>query len=257
MKWGLILVTRTLVLLDFCFMSLADKEPHPGEHEEFIKPLWKQGVGSTIHCVAGDATGIILAAVIIGILGLPMWLDLIVEYLAGFAFGLFIFQSLFMKSMMGRDGSSHEFSDDESRHARDGAEAAGVLGRHVGRRDGGLRSRISRQCLDGCAKLKHGLMTVRDMIPLSASGDATRSNDAKMGDPHSAHKPEGHEEASKAAGVHHGAGHKMESQATWPQLLAIGVVRRLALKTTIGFDTGRYEANFTEDDLRIRIVLHH
>jgi len=30
-----------------------------------------------------------------------MWVDLIVEYLAGFAFGLFIFQSLFMKSMMG------------------------------------------------------------------------------------------------------------------------------------------------------------
>ena len=27
------------------------------------RPLWKQGVGSTIHCVAGDATGIILAAV--------------------------------------------------------------------------------------------------------------------------------------------------------------------------------------------------
>ena len=30
-----------------------------------------------------------------------MWLDLIVEYLSGFAFGLFIFQSLFMKSMKG------------------------------------------------------------------------------------------------------------------------------------------------------------
>jgi manganese oxidase len=30
-----------------------------------------------------------------------MWIDLIVEYLAGFAFGLFIFQPLFMKSMMG------------------------------------------------------------------------------------------------------------------------------------------------------------
>jgi len=30
-----------------------------------------------------------------------MWLDLIVEYVAGFAFGLFIFQSLFMKSVMG------------------------------------------------------------------------------------------------------------------------------------------------------------
>jgi hypothetical protein len=30
-----------------------------------------------------------------------MWLDLIIEYTAGFAFGLFIFQSLFMKEMMG------------------------------------------------------------------------------------------------------------------------------------------------------------
>jgi manganese oxidase len=49
----------------------------------------------------GDATGIILAAAITASLGLPMWLDLIVEYLAGFSFGLFIFQSLFMKSMMG------------------------------------------------------------------------------------------------------------------------------------------------------------
>ena len=30
-----------------------------------------------------------------------MWIDLIVEYTAGFAFGLFIFQALFMKGMMG------------------------------------------------------------------------------------------------------------------------------------------------------------
>src|SRR5260370_42098145 len=43
----------------------------------------------------------ILAAVITATLGLPMWIDLIVEYATGFAFGLFIFQSLFMKSMMG------------------------------------------------------------------------------------------------------------------------------------------------------------
>jgi hypothetical protein len=32
--------------------------------------------------------------VITATLGLPMWIDLIVEYVAGFAFGLFIFQSL-------------------------------------------------------------------------------------------------------------------------------------------------------------------
>ena len=34
-------------------------------------------------------------------LGLPMWLDLLIEYVCGFAFGLLIFQSLFMKDMLG------------------------------------------------------------------------------------------------------------------------------------------------------------
>lgn len=101
MKWGFVLVTMYMGPIGLLLYVMADKEPHPGEHEEFVKPLWKQGVGSTIHCVAGDATGIILAAVITSALGLPMWLDLIVEYATGFAFGLFIFQSLFMKNMMG------------------------------------------------------------------------------------------------------------------------------------------------------------
>src|SRR5438270_3346779 len=101
MKWVFILVTLYTGPIGLLMYVLADKEPRPGEHEEFVRPLWKQGVGSTIHCIAGDATGIILAAVVTALLGLPMWLDLIVEYLAGFAFGLFIFQSLFMKSMMG------------------------------------------------------------------------------------------------------------------------------------------------------------
>lgn len=101
MKWGFILVTLYMGPFGLLLYVMADKEPRPGEHETFVAPLWRQGVGSTIHCVAGDATGIILAAVVTATLGLPMWIDLIVEYLAGFAFGLFIFQSLFMKSMMG------------------------------------------------------------------------------------------------------------------------------------------------------------
>jgi FtsP/CotA-like multicopper oxidase with cupredoxin domain len=101
MKWGFILITLYMGPLGLLLYVLADKEPRPGEHEQFVSPLWKQGIGSTIHCVAGDATGIILAAAVTALLGLPMWLDLIVEYLAGFSFGLFIFQSLFMKEMMG------------------------------------------------------------------------------------------------------------------------------------------------------------
>lgn len=101
MKWGFILVTLYMGPFGLLLYVLADKEPRPGEHEHFTSPLWKQGVGSTIHCVAGDATGIILAATVTALLGLPMWIDLIVEYIAGFSFGLFIFQSLFMKKMMG------------------------------------------------------------------------------------------------------------------------------------------------------------
>src|SRR3954469_2375553 len=101
MKWGFILVTLYMGPLGLLLYVLADKEPRPGEHERFTAPLWKQGVGSTIHCVAGDATGIILAAAITAALGLPMKWDLVVEYAAGFGFGLLVFQALFMKEMMG------------------------------------------------------------------------------------------------------------------------------------------------------------
>lgn len=101
MRWGFILITLYGGPIALLVYVLADKEPRPGTHERFIEPLWKQGIGSTVHCIAGDSTGIILAAVITASLGLPMWLDLIVEYASGFAFGLFIFQALFMKDMMG------------------------------------------------------------------------------------------------------------------------------------------------------------
>jgi FtsP/CotA-like multicopper oxidase with cupredoxin domain len=101
MKWGFVLVTIYMGPIGLLLYVMADKEPTPGAHEEFIKPLWKQGVGSTVHCVAGDATGIIAAAVTVALIGLPMWLDLIIEYTAGFLFGLLIFQALFMRKTMG------------------------------------------------------------------------------------------------------------------------------------------------------------
>ncbi|RUO99841.1 DUF4396 domain-containing protein [Hyphomicrobium sp.] len=101
MKWGFVLTTLYMGPIGLLLYVMADKEPQPGGHEEFIKPLWKQGVGSTVHCVAGDATGIVVAAVITALVGLPMWVDLIVEYTAGFLFGLLIFQALFMRKIMG------------------------------------------------------------------------------------------------------------------------------------------------------------
>jgi len=101
MKWGFVLITLYMGPIGLLLYVMADKEPKPGAHEEFVKPLWKQGVGSTVHCVAGDATGIIVAAVVTALVGLPMWADLIVEYTAGFLFGLLVFQALFMRKTMG------------------------------------------------------------------------------------------------------------------------------------------------------------
>lgn len=98
-KWAWTLVTFYLGPIAAAIYIFSDKEPKPGTHEEFIAPLWRQGVGSTLHCVAGDATGIIAAAVITAALGLPMWIDLISEYTFGFLFGLLVFQALFMRSM--------------------------------------------------------------------------------------------------------------------------------------------------------------
>ena len=79
---------------------LSCREPSPGAHEEFVAPLWKQSVGSTIHCLAGDATGVIAAAILTSHLHLPMGLDAAVEYAVGFGFGLLVFQALFMKGVL-------------------------------------------------------------------------------------------------------------------------------------------------------------
>jgi len=78
---------------------LSCKQPMPHMHDAFINVHWKQAVGSLLHCVAGDATGIIFSAVIVYHFGLPNGLDLSVEYLSAFIVGLFIFQALFMLSM--------------------------------------------------------------------------------------------------------------------------------------------------------------
>ncbi|RSK38838.1 DUF4396 domain-containing protein [Hymenobacter perfusus] len=101
MKWGWVLVTLYTGPVGLLVYWFSCREPSPGTHEQFVAPLWKQAVGSTIHCAAGDATGIIVAAAITGYFGLRMGVDIWLEYAAGFAFGLFIFQALFMKDMMG------------------------------------------------------------------------------------------------------------------------------------------------------------
>ena len=237
MKWGFILVTLYTGPFGLLLYVLADKEPAPGQHEAFIKPLWKQGVGSTMHCIAGDATGIILAAVVTASLGLPMWLDLIVEYTAGFAFGLFIFQAFFMQSMMGgsywqslRMSFVPEFVSMNFMMAA----MAPVMSFLMMGRD--MRAMEPTQLLfwgvmslgvmAGYAlaypsnvwmvarELKHGLMTVRK--PGSRFDRASGEHGA------------GHGSRRKCA-ERHGQGHEMKSTATLPQIAAVGGVSLCAL----------------------------
>ena len=252
MKWGFILVTLYMGPIGLLLFVLADKEPRPGEHEAFIRPLWKQGVGSTIHCVAGDATGIIVAAVIVAVLGLPMWLDLIIEYLAGFAFGLFIFQSLFMKNMMGgsywhnvRKSFVPEFVSMNFMMAG----MAPVMSFLMMGRD--MRAMVPTELLfwgvmslgvmAGFALawpsnvwlvqrgLKHGLMTQRDEPTGHASADA------------SAH-------GSGQHGTQHG-GHDTHTDATTPQLAAVGGVSLLALAIGMAAPANWVNLNLSAHDV--------
>lgn len=101
MKAAWILVTIYTGPIGLFFYLVSCKEPIPGTHEKFIEKLWKQSLGSEVHCLAGDATGIIAAAIILSFFEIPRTWEVIIEYVAGFGFGLFIFQALFMKKMMG------------------------------------------------------------------------------------------------------------------------------------------------------------
>lgn len=60
MKWGWLLVTLYTGPIGAAVYVLSCQEPRPGSHANFVASLWKQGVGSTIHRMTGDATGIIV-----------------------------------------------------------------------------------------------------------------------------------------------------------------------------------------------------
>ena len=98
MRWGWVLITLytgVFALAAYCFTHRAVTG------EKRVPPIWIQSVESTIHCVAGDATGILLATVVTIWLRLPMSKEVVIEYVAGFAVGLLVFQALCMKPSVG------------------------------------------------------------------------------------------------------------------------------------------------------------
>jgi Domain of unknown function (DUF4396) len=101
LKWGFVLVTLFTGPLGAFLYVLGCREPLPGLHEKYVAAQWRQTLGSTMHCVAGDGVGIMAGAVIGGIFILPKAADITLEYLLGFLFGWGIFQALFMRDMAG------------------------------------------------------------------------------------------------------------------------------------------------------------
>lgn len=97
LAWALIIIYTGP--LGFFLYLISCRQPMPKMHDEFIKDHWKQAVGSTIHCVAGDATAIIVMAGLLHFFEIPNGIEVIIEYVAAYLFGLFIFQAFFMRSM--------------------------------------------------------------------------------------------------------------------------------------------------------------
>jgi hypothetical protein len=101
LKWGFVLLTAYTGVVGAFLYVLGCREPLPGLHERYVAARWRQTLGSTMHCVAGDGVGIIAGAVLSSVFGLAGLAEVIVEYVLGFAFGWTIFQALFMRDMAG------------------------------------------------------------------------------------------------------------------------------------------------------------
>lgn len=101
MRWGWVLVTLYVGPFGALTHWLLHRDAAPATLPPPPPPLWKQTVESTIHCVAGDATGVLIAAVAARWLHLPGHVEVVVEYVVGFAVGLFAFQAPCMKSTFG------------------------------------------------------------------------------------------------------------------------------------------------------------
>jgi Domain of unknown function (DUF4396) len=101
LKWGFVLLTAYTGVVGAFLYVLGCREPLPGTHEQYVAARWRQTLGSTMHCVAGDGVGILVGAVLSSLLGLTGLMEVALEYLLGFGFGWTIFQALFMRDAAG------------------------------------------------------------------------------------------------------------------------------------------------------------
>lgn len=194
LKLGFVLVTAYTGPIGAFLYVLGCREPLPGLHERYVTAKWRQVLGSTIHCVAGDGIGILAGAIIGSLAHLQPPVEIILEYLLGFGFGWSIFQSLFMKDMSGgsyRHSLSSTFIPEmlSMNLLMSGMVPVSniLFSNVVGSHDplsGAFWFIMSMALLTGLAlaypmnwwlvskNLKHGMMTVRRPGELSSSGDS-------------------------------------------------------------------------------------
>ncbi len=98
-KLGWCLVTLYTSVFGLFAYLLACRSPAKGLHDITVKALWKQAVNSEVHCVAGDASGIVLAAIALSFFSITNGTEILIEYISAFIFGWFIFQAGMMKNM--------------------------------------------------------------------------------------------------------------------------------------------------------------
>ncbi len=103
LKWGFVILTLFTGPFGAFFYVLGCREPLPGTHEQYVSATWRQVLGSTMHCAAGDGLVIIAGAAISNLLELPPALDITLEYVLGFGFGWTFFQAYAMRDMAGGD----------------------------------------------------------------------------------------------------------------------------------------------------------
>lgn len=101
LKWAFVILTFFTGPLGAFFYVLGCREPLQGTHEQFVAARWRQVLGSTMHCAAGDGLGIIAGAALAAYWRLPRWGDLALEYGLGFGFGWAFFQAFAMREMAG------------------------------------------------------------------------------------------------------------------------------------------------------------
>jgi len=100
-RWAFVILAAFTGPLGAFFYVLGCREPLANTHERYVAAKWRQVLGSTMHCAAGDGLGIIAGAAIAAGMHLGSWADLTLEYSLGFGFGWLFFQAFAMRDMAG------------------------------------------------------------------------------------------------------------------------------------------------------------